>query len=298
MSYLLPALRLLLAIAFMGAAVRPEEAAAERIAWKLQTGDRLQVTTEQTVVTNTTYTGAAVESTLSFHIESEWKVTGVADDGFELSQTITRAKVELQTPKNDPLAYDSADEKRLTGAARQLQAALQPLVGLTAKVKLSPRGEILSAELPAELSEANKSSGKDAMQAVSAETLKNQLTKALVILPEGDVDVEATWDGHSVSKLPVGEVKTAKNYKLAGIDDADNQQVARIEADGTVQVTTKGNLKVTDSRLQQTALFSFAEGIVTSSEQTVKMKTESPYRETTIVVDMAMTLKHTLKRIE
>jgi hypothetical protein len=279
-------------------ALAADARAAERLAWKLKAGDRLQVTTDQTVATNTTYTGAVVESTMIFRVDSQWEVTGVADNQFELAQKVTRARVEMRTPKSDPLIYDSADEKRPTGAVRQLQAAVQPLIGLSAKVKMTERGEIVSAELPPELSQSAKSEGKENTPALSSETIKSLLSKALLILPEGNVDVGATWEGAATSSLPIGDIKTEKTYKLASIDEAECAKVARIEAEGNVQVTTKGKLKVTDSQFQQTALFAIDDGIVTSSEQSVKMKTESPYRETTIVVDMEMTLKTTITRAD
>lgn len=276
-------------------AVIGEARAAERLAWKLKTDDRLAVTTTQTITTNTTYTGNSVESTLHLTVESQWHVTGVSDGVIDLTQKVTRARVEMQTPKSDPIVFDSADEKRASGPARQLQSAVQPLIGLTVKLKLYDRGEVLSAELP-ELPETAKAAPNSRTSTVSPETLKALLSKPIAVLPEGEVEIGATWKEQSTSKSPVGEVQTEKTYKLLSVEEIDSQKIATIEAEGTIRVAPKGKLKVADSQFSQTVLFNVEEGLLTSSEQKVQMKTENPYRETTITVDMGMTLKTTIER--
>lgn len=269
--------------------------AAEQLAWKLKPDDRLNVTTHQTVTTNTTYTGTAVQSTLTLVIESQWRVTAASEGSIELTQTVKRAKVEMQTPKSEPIVYDSAGDERPTGAARKLQSAVQPLIGLSVQLKMNERGEMLAAELPAEGSEGDKpDEGKTA--SVSQHMLQSLLSKPIVVLPKDEVSASDTWQDESTSTSSVGEVTTKKTYKLVSLDEVDGGQQAKIAAEGTISVDSQGKLKVTESGFDQTVLFDVEDGLLKSSEQSARMKTEKPYRETTITVDLATTLKTTIER--
>lgn len=278
--------------------------AAEPLRWKLSPGDRLRVVTEQTVVTDTTYTGVAVQSTLTLLVESDWEVKSASEGKFEIAQKVARARVEMQSPKTDPVLYDSQDEKRPTGAARQLYNAIQPLIGLTAQVTMSDRGEIVAVELPtpaqdsAEAADKDKKpSGGNAAPTVPAETLKSLLGKPLVVLPADAVETGATWQASDVGEATVGPVTIEKTYKLAALEEVDGHEQATIAGSGQIALKSTGGLKLTDSSYAQTVLFDATEGAVTSSEQKVRLRTEKPYRETTIVVDTTLTQKTTAQKI-
>jgi hypothetical protein len=282
----------MLAVLFLVAA---PTARAEQLRWKLKQGDELQVNTTETVKSTTRYTGQDINSTTTFVIESRWKVDAVEEGSFQLTQTIERAKVEILSPMTDPIVYDSSSDQRPTGAARQLQTVLKPLLGTSIKLTMNDRGEVSSVQLP-ELSPADAKAGSVALTAATKEILNTALSKPLVVLPEKDVAAGDEWPGQTKTNLPAGEVTTAKTYRLVSFaDEADGKQAA-IEADGKVDYSAQSKLKVVDSSFRQTATFDVAAGLLTGSEQTVRVKTEKPYRETTITVDVESTVKTTIQR--
>ena len=279
-----------------------ETGAAEQLRWKLKPDDRLKMVSSQVVATKTTYTGAEVESTIDLRLEGEWIVTGVNDGAIQLTQKVTRVRMEMQSPKTDPVAFDTGDEKRATALARQLQGAIAPLIGASLQVKMSDRGEILSVELPAELSQPKpadeKSAGEPKPLTTAADELKSLLARPLLILPKNEVSAGDTWTVEDATNAPAGALALKKTFKLVELADTDSGQVAKIEAEAKVELDAKTRLKVTESGFNQTVDFNLDDGLVTSSKQELRLRTEQPYRETTIVVDVTTTLTTTLERMQ
>jgi|GEM_PF-6249419 len=274
--------------------------AAEPLRWKLEPKDRLRAVTEQTVETETSYTGTAVQSTLNLLVETEWEVKAVNEGKIDLSQKVTRARIEMQSPKTDSVVYDSRDEKRPTGAARQLYNSIQPLIGRTAQVTMSDRGEILAVELPSSdqspTEATDKKSNTAGAPAVSSEVLKSLLSKPLLVLPKEAVDAGETWQASDTGEATVGPVAIDKTFKLAEVEEADNGELATIAGSGKISLKSSStNLKLAESDYSQTVVFDVKEGRVTSSEQKVRLRTEKPYRETTIVTDVTVTEKTTIE---
>ena len=273
--------------------------AGERLRWKFESGERLRVTTQQTIKTETNYTGTSVQSTLTLLVETQWDVKSVADGKIELTQKVTRGRIAMESPKSDPVVYDSADENRPTGLARRLQSAIEPHLGRTVGVTMSERGEVLAVELPPpEPADSPEQSAKGEAPAAPADALKSLVGKPLVILPEGEVDEGETWEGKEVGEAAVGGVTMTKTFTLVGVEKSEAGPQARIEADAKIQLQPTAKMKLTDGEFKQTILFDIEDGKIASSEQQVNLKTESPYRETTIVVDVTMTEKTTFERVK
>lgn len=289
-------LMIVLASLLATAAFARDAVSADLLRWKLKAGDELQIVSEQSVVSKTSYAAEAVATTVNISLESRWIVGKVAAEQIELTQQIDRIQVRLETPKTAAIIYDSADEKRPSGLARQLQSALKPLLGAQLKLTMTDRGEIVTSELPPGLAAA-AGENKSSAPLVGAEAIRELVSKPPVVLPLEEVEPGATWEVKANQRSPIGDVTDERTFRLLAIDEADAGRIARIEATSKLEFEpSKAKLKVTESSLKQTVLFAVEGGNVRSTEQTMRLRTESPYRETTIAVEVDTTLKTTYDR--
>ena len=102
--------------------------------------------------------------------------------------------------------------------------------------------------------------------------------------------------------VAAGDFQQVKTYRLAGLTEEGGQSIARLEmtaeldpvgatAPGTKLPPGKrpavGKLAVKSHQQSGTVQFAVEAGRVTQAEQTQKLVTERPYRETTIVVTLS-----------
>jgi len=191
--------------------------------------------------------------------------------------------------------YDSSKADRLTGQAKEVAAAIAPLLKTTIEIAMNERGEVLEAKATGEGAEQLAASSADLSQPplVSKESIQQLLRQPLVVLPKDPVKAGETWTTKNELTTALGKARQTTEYRYAG------------EPEGRIEVKTELKLdpagaaakKLTVKKHQQTGVVQFdsTAGRLKSAEQTQTLVTERPYRETTIVVTLKTEQKTEVK---
>jgi hypothetical protein len=202
---------------------------------------------------------------------------------------------------------DAAKKAKPTGAAREVAEAIQPLLAAEVEITMNDRGEVLAAR---PLNSAAESLFGDAPaaseSAFSKTTIQKLLKQPLAILPEKAVATGDTWTISSDVAAALGPFRQTTTYRLAGESEQDGQKLLKIESTGKFEPvegapTPPAALPkpvVKTHEQSGTLLFSPESNRLVQAEQTQKLVTERPYRETTIVVTLESTQKTTIRPAE
>ena len=297
-----PRLRVGLVLTILLATASPT-LAQKPLRWKLKPGDQLQVNIEQqTLSTVTVASKPPVKTTLEMTLETVWSVDSADEQQIKMTQSVKRLAVKMQSGDSTPIAYDSAATAAPVGTAKEVAAAVKPLLeeGSALLVTMNTRGEVLSAEPSPKLAELWKSSSpKEKEGPGGSQSAQELLKRSLVVLPEMPVEAtdagKAKWTKEREIEIPIGKVKQTTEFVYSGELEAAGQKLDKIDFTSKLALAPGGakSLKLTVKEQKQTghALFSTEQGRVLRAEQTQKLVTEAPYRETIITVTVESTVK-------
>ncbi|MGI8980505.1 MAG: hypothetical protein ACR2FY_14855 [Pirellulaceae bacterium] len=292
---------LVLVVAIICCAASPA-LAQKTLRWKLAAGDQLQVNVSQQTTSTVTIASKPVKTTMEMTLETLWSVDSADQEQIKITQAVKRLAMKLHTGDSPPIVYDSAVKSPPVGSAKEVAAAVKPLLdeGSALIVTMNTRGEVLSAEPNAKLAELWKTpSAKAPGGPGGSESTQELLKRSLVVLPEKPVaagDAGSTkWTKEREVEIPIGKVKQATEFVYAGEVEEAGQKLDKIDFTSKLTLVPGGakSLKLTLKTQEQTghALFSAEQGRVVSAEQTQKLVTEAPYRETNITVTVESTVK-------
>jgi hypothetical protein len=288
----------------------PSPALAQKtLRWKLEAGDQLQVNVSQQTfaeapifIPDKELKVKMVKSTIELTLETVWTVDSADEEQAKITQTVKRIAVKMKVGDAAPIAYDSAHKTPPVGTAKDFATAARPLLeeGAALLVTMNPRGEVLSAEPTPKLAELWKVPGaKNVGGPGGMESTQELLRRSLVLLPEMPVAMadtgNAKWTKERESVIPIGKVKQSTEFVYGGEVEQAGQQLDKIDFTSQLTLVPGGakSLKLTLKDQQQSghALFSADQGRVVSAEQSQKLATEAPYRETIITVTVESTVK-------
>jgi Family of unknown function (DUF6263) len=271
--------------------------------WKLKQGESLHVTIQQETESQVAFSGKSATTRIDLTVELDWLVTAADEREIKLKQTLKTVKLKLQSPEGGVIEYDSAAEARPTVQARDIADSLQPLIGTEIALTMTPRGEIAAAEPANKAAEELLKSEKPGEQpAFSRAHVQQLLKQSLVNLPEKAVALNDEWKATSNLTGAAGNYQQVMTYRLAGLAEQDRKPVAQLEMTAKLKPTTEtapparlspgkkpavGKLRVKSQVQSGTIQFAVDAGRVLQAEQTQKLVTERPYRETTIVVTLS-----------
>ncbi len=269
------------------------DACGDELAWKFAPGDRFKVSYEQTVEQTTEVLLQPVKATTVTRLELSWQVESVEASGNAiLVQSFDRIAMEMTTSRGETIGFDSADETRPRGAAGELARGIAPVFGAPFRVTMTPRGEIVSIEVPEEsLAKLREAPGTMRLQRYfRAENLKETLALVAAILPEGDATPGATWKLERDSANPELPIGVVHELTYVGRGEGDDAAFARIEV-ATTLVPREGSPKREDGSPVPTIESQSSSGVIwfddasghpVRTEQTLNLTTASPLREMTI----------------
>ncbi len=284
------------------AAIAASRASAQtELRWKLQPGEQFAVSVAQQTTSDVAYSGKKVTTQIDLAMELGWTVTAADEKTIQIKQSLRRLTFKMESPKVGKVTYDSADKSRPSGQAREVAAAVAPLLSAETLLEMTPRGEVLSAKPANEAAEKLLASGSDPVDGslVSKQAIQQLLRQSLVILPEKAVTEGDTWTSSTDidSALGKGEQKTTFTY--AGADEDDGAKVTKIDVasklDLAAPAASSNKPLVKEHQQTGTVLFSPEQGRVVSGKQSQTLVTERPYRETMIVVTLKSEQTTTLK---
>lgn len=203
------------------------------------------------------------------------KVGKVEGNTAELTQEITRVKVEMTNPMMGGINYDSADEDSDPGMLQ----GLEEMVGQKIKVKIDDMGKLVDFKMEGEGAEAAEKSGVD---------LKQMMSQSLVMLPAEPVGINETWQ--SETKMAMGEmgeldVKVTNKLLTVAKDNFSVEQVMSIDAS---DVEMPGGMKVESMESKGTSKVDLRTGMPSEMQTEMKMKMSG-------AMAMSMTVKQTVE---
>lgn len=273
--------------------VLPLSAAAQSpLRWTFEPGTSLMVQTQQHTTSTVSFIGKTATTQIDLGMTLRWTVTSADDKEIKIKQSVERITFQLTGQSAGELKYDSAEPGRPSGAAREVADAVKPLIGAEVEILMNRRGQIsatrsvnAAAEKLLAAAAADEKTGVFSREGTAA-----LLRQPLLVLPEQVDSAPESWTNTSELNAAAGLFEQATTYRLAGHAEADGEIVERIELSGKLTPKSSGNsaAKVTVKSHEQsgTILFSREKGRLVSAEQTQKLTTERPYRESTIVVTL------------
>ena len=288
------------AIACLVGSVIGTASAQTDLRWKLQPGQEFTLSVQQHTTSDVSYTGKRATTEIDLTMELGWTVTAADEKSITIKQALRRLVFTMQSPKVGKVQYDSAEKSRPTGQAREIAAAVAPLLSAEIDLQMTPRGEVQSAKPANEAAEklvaGESDTGGTAL--VSKTTIQQLLRQSLVTLPEKAVAEGDTWTITTEIDSALGKGQQKTTYTHAGAAE-DGEKLAKIDVASKLEFAppagTTNKLSLKEHKQSGTVLFSAEQGRVVSAEQSQKMITERPYRDTTIVVSLESKQTTTLK---
>lgn len=272
-----------------------EEVEPVRLAWRFAEGDRLGLRFVQTTESTTSVNRHTLRAQMETEAALTWAVEAVDGDGVaSIQQELVRLRMVVTTSDGGvPVEFDSAATTRPRGAARELAAALRPLVGAQSQFRMNARGEILAAQLSDATKQAlgaeEDEGAASRTPVLSVENVNELLGQAMAVLPAEPVAPGATWESSATTTLPIGRVQVDSRYTYQGAEQREGKTLERIELAATLQLApdaeqTAPALKVNQQQLAGVMWFDRETGRLDSSQLEQQLVTESEFRDEPITV--------------
>lgn len=254
--------------------------------WKLNPGESLAVAVTQTTKSTVASAGKTTATDIKLDMELLWRVLSAEKGQFRLEQSIKRLSISLDAPPAGRVQYDTAQEAKPIGAAKEIAASLAPLLAAKVEITMNERGEVLEAKSASATAEPAGASA--AASLISKESIQQLLKQPLIVLPKEAVSVDETWPKTSELTTSLGPVKQTTTYRYAGPVEQDGQKLEKIEAKTELAPAAPdmSKLMMKEHQQQGEVLFDLAAGRVFKATQVQTLVTERPYRETQIVVTL------------
>ncbi len=282
-------------------------AKAEDLRWKFKTGETLDYVLSRSVEGNINLGGSEIAFTLQMVFDTNWKPTAVAEDGTaDVDLTVDRIQIAMDSPLFGRMAYDSTNPKEPEGPVwAQMKPTMTNMLGAPFKAKISSLGEVTDIELPAKLAEAlgKQEIGENRRQgfgiggnSFNEKGIKELLTKSVLPLPEKAGD-DVTWMQTFENVMPsIGKQTTETTFSVAGTEEQDGQQVAKITAETELlfepDENPRADLEIVEQAAEATYYFDPKAGHMTKADGTQEMTMElSGQQELTQKVKETMSMR-------
>jgi len=272
----------------------PSAFAQMPLRWKLEPGQSLAVQIDQQTKTKVAFSGKSADTKIELGLTLVWTVDSAAEGKFKIKQKVERITFSLVPQTGAAVKYDSQDKARPAGQARQVAESVKPLLGAEVLLTMDGRGQILETSPANEAAERLFAADDPQSGVFSRQSVQTLLRQPLAILPAKEVATGDKWsDEPREISSAAGKFQQATEHSLAGQVEEDGQKLERIEVTAklTPAADKAGAAKTSKLTLKSheqsgTLLFSADQGRLVRAEQTQKLTTERPYRETTITVDL------------
>jgi len=273
--------------------------AQELLRWKLSEGENLTYVMEQDM-TMTVVTGENTLITrLSQVMDMDWQVKSVDEKGnASLGQTVTRIRMNMETPQFGNLSYDSdvnepVTNPLLTAMTRTFETLVDSEIGMT----LSPLGEATDIVLPERMLAEFEQNSAMAGMGMGREFFEQIANQAGVILPEAVATPSDSWSHRNAVDLPFGRMIVDAEYTYKGLQSRDDTSLARINLVPTMSIEAVPNgpfqMRMTDSTGAGTIWFDPRAGHLVASTMTLntQFEIEAPVQSFTQEIDQTVTMK-------
>ncbi len=206
----------------------------QAIRWELQPGDRYRWVTSQDVDLAAEVNGQSVAMSHRTVVQLTWRVVpdDAAHGGRLVRQSVERVQVRLQSPGADELKYDTTDPAPpTTEAARQLAAAVAPLMSAKAEFRVFPDARVADVRL------TDRPERPNDPESPAAATFARFLTRegalelsgvAHFALPPQPVSKGDRWERTREVRTAAGPFQRKTVFELTGEEQHDGRRLARI----------------------------------------------------------------------
>jgi hypothetical protein len=267
--------------------------------WKLQPGEKFRVEFSQKSDLETTVGTKPLKMSIDMTMDMNWSVDAVDQQGVaQLTQSFSRLAMKMDIPGTGAIQFDSAAPAPAAGPAKDIAAAVAPLIGAPFVLKMNDRGEILEVKLSDEATKAFEAAAADARlkSVFSKESISETLRQSSAVLPEKPVQMGESWNVVTQTASPLGLVKQASTYTYDGTESRDDRTLEKIKVESTLtldkqQDPSSPKIVLKEQQQSGTLYFDPAAGRFVDSEITQKLTTETPYREMIIRTKASSTMQ-------
>ena len=114
--------------------------------WKLNPGEQFAVAIAQNTTSEVAYSDKKTKTQIDLAMELTWRVLAAENGQFRLEQSLDRMSVSLKAPPAGQVQYDTAQQAKPAGSAKEIAAAIAPLLALKLEITMNDRGEVLAAK--------------------------------------------------------------------------------------------------------------------------------------------------------
>jgi hypothetical protein len=297
MAAALPIARLAFALLAVGSIAAPA-AAQTNLRWKFTKDQAFTVQCTQQTEVETSINNKPRRALLEMGMTLEWQVEEVDDKGTaSIAQSFTKLSLKTTAPDADPVVYDSDSPNKPTGAAREVAAAVKPLLGAKFTVQMTARGDVQKVTLDDAAAKSLDELPKEhpLRQLLSPEGLANLFRLGGGQLPDKAVQSGDTWPAEGEIKTPYGVLKQTGEFTYAGPQTVASAMLEKIELKSTAKLApdAAAPLKLTGVEQTKTGvlLFDAAAGRAVSSETRLESKSVRTFRDTPIQVKISASTK-------
>ncbi len=278
--------------------------------WKWTPNQEFLAAFDQNVTTDSTFGAKTLRLSIASRATQRWIVESVDPQGAAiLKQSYVNIAVTVDMGMGNTIAFDTERPSSPTGETRRLAEALQPLVGPTWTIVVSPRGEMSRFAPSAEWASATETVAKNSvLQPLFATDATNgtngavgPIRQAFVTLPESPLAPTRGWR----STLPfqasfgVGEISTQYTYEGAAKFDtltvAAVRSESRVDAKPGVGKVAKGR-ELKEQKIGGRLLFDPVNGMLVESRQSQAFRTESRVRDVPLAAQLSSELTITIRK--
>jgi hypothetical protein len=275
---------------------------AIQLRWHLPAGKQFKLSFTQGTEIVTTIGNNAVRLRVDHGAELLWVVQLVDEAGnMQIEQTISRLSIKMsKSDGTEQIAYDSASTERPRGGAREFASAAGPLVGLKVQIALSPRGEIIAANVPPESSEIVEQIRDRSKIAnlLTPEGLADVLKQAMPLLPEKAIAKGDSWELPSEKVISIGKIAQVTKLTYAGLDDSLQPAEHKIQLSGEATLTASPEkaekLTLKEQQMNGT-LWYLSDAYISRGSIHQQLVTEKPFRDDIITTRLKTQLDFSLQ---
>ncbi len=267
--------------------------------WNLKTGQKFKIETNQDQTQNITGLPMGdMEMKMNQDIFMTWEVKSVEGDKFTVGQTITRIKMDMDSPMMQ-VEWDSDDEDS-GGGAVDFGAVFEPIMNQEVTFVIDSRGNVSDLDVPEDLVEAMKgASGVPGMPSPGPDMLEQIAKSATVVFPEEAVSEESEWE-HSTTQTATLEITINSKYKYVGTEEVAGNTLCKIGVTSEIKLDSNDLPNGMTGELDEAASeseiwFNNDAGFLakTTSKQKMVMLVTGGGQEMDVDVDVETTVKMT-----
>jgi len=260
-------------------------AQAEDLKWKFKSGENLEYVLSRAVDGAINLSGSDIAFKLGMTFDTTWKPTAVAGDGTaDVSLTVDRIQVVMDSPLFGRMAYDSNDPKEPEGPVwQQMKPVMTNMLGNAFTLKISPQGEVSEIKLPEPLAEAIKKQevGENRRQgfgiggnSFNEKGIKELIAKAVLPLPK-DAKPDTTWTQVFENDIPgMGKQTSETTFSIGEPEKQDGKELATIAASTEVLFEPveepRADLEIVEQEASAKFLFDATAGRLVKADGTDK----------------------------